>query len=269
VRLGWATDLHLDRAPAARRDRFLHTVAERHRSGAIEALVVTGDLAEGDASVWAAHVTRLFDASPGLPLYFVLGNHDFYRARSIADRRDQAGRMRNAVYLRGRATWLRPDVALVGVDGWGDARYGELTAWALPNDALNIPDLIRAFLQKRTAGALRRQGSVEGLSLRRSLADALRGNPSKVIVATHVPPFPEVSVFKGVAGDPHGVPYFACKATGDVLLEVAGKNPAVEFLVLAGHTHGKAAKQIRSNLRVLVGAAAYESPGLQATIDIT
>ena len=266
VRLGWATDLHLDHASPAAVARLLGRIRESFATKTWDALVVTGDIAEGGDAAWSGHVLPLLRA--GGPVSFVLGNHDFYGSAGIPARRRLAASLGAGAYLRAGATWLREDVALVGADGWGDARYGDPNAGALLNDALNIADLRRAHLQGKVQGAVRRLGTAEAAALRESLAPVLALRPKKVVVATHVPPFPEVCSHRGVAGDPSGTPYFACKATGDLLLEIAALHPATNFLVLAGHTHGRASAQIRSNLRALVGAARYQYPGLQPTVVI-
>src|SRR5215475_12570896 len=93
---------------------------ERVKQEQPQVLLVTGDIGEGDSVV--RFVTELADIAP---IYFVLGNHDFYRS-SIAAVRGQVQR------LDDRATWLpalaplqlTERVALLGVDGWGDARCG-------------------------------------------------------------------------------------------------------------------------------------------------
>lgn len=52
------------------------------------------------------------------------------------------------------------------------------------------------------------------------------------------------------------LPYFASKATGEVLNDICTAYPDINFLVLCGHTHGKAKYSPCSNL--LVEAAGIE-----------
>jgi hypothetical protein len=47
------------------------------------------------------------------------------------------------------------------------------------------------------------------------------------------------------------------KTLGEALLELAGDHPDVDFLVLAGHTHGRREFQAAPNLMVRVGEARY------------
>jgi 3',5'-cyclic-AMP phosphodiesterase len=68
------------------------------------------------------------------------------------------------------------------------------------------------------------------------LASAVEKYPH-VIVATHVPPFREAAWHQGLPSGDDFLPYFACKAMGDVLLAVAQSHPGCQILVLCGHTH--------------------------------
>ncbi len=40
-----------------------------------------------------------------------------------------------------------------------------------------------------------------------------------VVVLTHVPPFADAALHAGEQSGPHGLPFFACRAVGDVLAE--------------------------------------------------
>ena len=64
------------------------------------------------------------------------------------------------------------------------------------------------------------------------------------------------------------LPFFSCKAVGDVLLEAARAHPACQTLVLCGHTHGGGELQVLDNLRVVTGPAEYGRPEIQRIIDV-
>ncbi len=136
MRLAWATDIHLDHASESARRRFCQSVNEQ-----ADALVVTGDIAEshilGSALESLATLT-------GRPVYFVLGNHDFYRG-SVAGTRRQVGYVvtESLVYLsQAGVVELTPSTALVGHDGWADGRLGDLDGSdVILNDFLLIDEL--------------------------------------------------------------------------------------------------------------------------------
>ena len=53
------------------------------------------------------------------------------------------------------------------------------------------------------------------------------------------------------------LPFFSCKAVGDVLLEVAQSYPRCQTLVIYGHTHDGGEIQATETLRVGPGPAEY------------
>ena len=57
-------------------------------------------------------------------------------------------------------------------------------------------------------------------ALKQTLKEATNSNYKKVIIATHVPPFPECSWHKDKPSDNNWLPYFASKAIGDVIVDV-------------------------------------------------
>lgn len=52
------------------------------------------------------------------------------------------------------------------------------------------------------------------------------------------------------------------------LIRIAETNPAIEFLVLCGHTHSEAIYQPLNNLTVKVGKAEYYQPEIPDVIEI-
>ena len=72
MRLAWTTDLHLNFVGDAGVDQFLEEVRDVHA----DTVLVGGDI--GEADTFAAYLERIADAL-GLPVHFVLGNHDYYK----------------------------------------------------------------------------------------------------------------------------------------------------------------------------------------------
>jgi len=83
VRVGWVTDIHLEFVEERVRIRFHETL----RLAQLDALLIGGDT--GISHSLAGFLAEL-EESLDLPIYFVLGNHDFYKS-SIAIR-PQGGR---------------------------------------------------------------------------------------------------------------------------------------------------------------------------------
>lgn len=260
-RVAWLTDIHLEFLKPPAIDRFLGAVRE---TGA-DAVLITGDIAQ--APILAGllrHMVRVLVK----PVYFVLGNHDFYRgdidpvrAEMTALTRERSG----AVWLPAAGVVeLASGVGLVGHDGWADGRYGHyLRSTVLLNDYVMIDSLKITDAGERLA-QLQVLGDQAGDYLRGILPQAA-AQYGEVFVMTHVPPFIESCWYEGrtpALDDPY-LPHFTCKATGDALLAVADAHPQVRFTVLCGHVHHGGEAQVRPNLRVLTGAAEYEKPTVQ------
>ncbi len=270
TRLAWLTDIHLNFLNAAQRQAFLQEVAGQNP----EALVITGDIAE-------SHLLEamLLEVAQALqrPIYFVLGNHDFYRS-SVADTRRIATalsyRCEHLVHLPDRgAVPLGPNTALIGHEGWADARLGDFDASeVILNDYLLIDDLRHwhdlVTLDRETLGQhLRRLGDEAAACFRTVLPEAL-DRFQRVVVATHIPPFGEACRHDGRPANDHWLPHFSCAAVGEVLREHMQRRPDREMLVLCGHTHGGADVQILENLRVLSGQAEYGKPCVQQVLQL-
>lgn len=133
MRLVWLTDIHLNYLDGnvigdgvsdrwCDIDRFLESV----KAAKADAVLISGDI--GEAPYLAEYLPRIADFVDR-PVYFVLGNHDFYHG-SIASVRcamDPLGEQRKElVYLGGRsAIELTSSIGLIGDDSWADGRNGD------------------------------------------------------------------------------------------------------------------------------------------------
>jgi hypothetical protein len=233
-----------------------------------DAVLITGDIAEGPTvepllSIVAVELKK--------PIYFVLGNHDFYRG-SIRQVREAV------TALSGRSPWLRwlpatgvvrlgRDVALVGVDGWADGRLGDFVrSPVMLNDYVLIADLA-GLTKAALVSRLNDLGDAEAALLAPLLAEALSAS-RRVIVATHVPPFKEACWHEGKISNDDWLPHFTCRAVGQVLRQAALDHPDRKIRVLCGHTHGAGTAEILPNLKVVTGGAEYGEPRVQGTIEL-
>jgi 3',5'-cyclic AMP phosphodiesterase CpdA len=222
MRLAWATDIHLNFLTGMDRRRFLEPVR-----GQADALVVTGDIAESNS---LGEILRQMMAVLDMPIYFVLGNHDFYRGSVVGTRSALAEMISGSehlVYLsQTDVVELAPSTALVGHDGWADARLGDFDgSEVILNDFLLIDEL-RHWRDQYTLDkpslrqALQALGDGAAAHLKGVLPAAAEKYPH-VIVASHVPPFREATWYQGRPSADDYLPFFSCKAVGDVLLEAA------------------------------------------------
>jgi predicted MPP superfamily phosphohydrolase len=264
LRVAWVTDVHLNFVPSQKRFAFYDLI----RAARPDALLLGGDIGEADT------VTRLLKeiaAALQIPIYFVLGNHDFYGG-SIADVREAVERDTNA------SPWLHwlpasgvveltAATALIGHDSWADGRCGDFfRSEVMLNDYILIREL-RSLTKKALHARLNALGdeAAEFLEKRAEEALAVRRN---TIVLTHVPPFREACWHEGRISDDDWLPHFACRAAGDRLAAAMRARPDSGMTVLCGHTHGSGIARIFPNLVVSTGGAVYGEPVIQNVWDV-
>ena len=256
TRLAWATDLHLNFASKPVQQALLRNLLAQEA----DALVVTGDIAE--ALSFDLYLERLAEGF-GKPIYFVLGNHDYYRS-SIAEVRDRARR------LGGLLKWLpeagvvelNPDAALIGHDGWADGRFG---GYAKSDVMLSDFNFIAELSNLSKSGrrlAMEKLAEESAAHIRAVLPGALE-RYDRVIVATHVPPFRQATWHDGKVSDDDWLPFFSSRVAGVAIEEAVARHPDRKVTVLCGHTHGSGEVSILPNLRVITGGATYGQPAMQ------
>jgi Icc-related predicted phosphoesterase len=261
-RLAWVTDIHLNFLRPRAITAFFDMIAARQP----DAVLVGGDIGEADS---VAELLSEFEASLRRPIYFVLGNHDFYHGSISQVRRDVAALTQTARWLQWLPTagvvQLTHETGLVGHDGWADGRLGDYARSGMElNDYVLIAELAGLDRAKRLA-AMSALGDQAAAHLRACVPRALE-RYRHLVVLTHVPPFREACWHEGRISDDNALPHFACKAMGDVILEIMRAHPTHTMTVLCGHTHSAGVAQILPNLLVKTGAAAYGQPQLQEVL---
>lgn len=256
MKLAWATDIHVNFIGRPALEAFCDDIAA---SGA-SAVLLGGDISE--APYLADHLVAMADRL-ARPVYFVLGNHDFYHG-AIDEVRGRVTRLsREHEHLRwlpeAGVVELAPDLALAGHDGWGDARLGNPTTTpVLLNDFLLIHDL--AGLDRPTLiERLQHLGDQAAAFIEATVPAALERHP-RLLFLTHVPPFRDACWHEGAISDDDWLPWFTCKAAGDALAAAAAAHPDRTITVLCGHTHSSGEATIGPNLVVKTGAARYGAP---------
>jgi 3',5'-cyclic AMP phosphodiesterase CpdA len=263
MRLGWLSDIHLNFLDEGSARRFIAGLAG-HQA---DAWVVTGDI--GEARSLAGYL-RLFSEESPVPTYINLGNHDFYGGAIETT----TAALQTVVEAESRLVWLNAtglqlladQVALVGDDGWADARHGNaLTTPVMLNDFYRIADL-RGLSRPELIRTLNRLGDEAAARLAPKLADAARSCRT-VVVATHVPPYRQAAWHEGRPSDDDWAPWFTCRAVGEAIDACAQEHPATQFLVLCGHTHGSGSFSPLDNVIVHTAAADYGAPRVQRVFE--
>jgi predicted MPP superfamily phosphohydrolase len=265
-KLAWLTDIHLNFLDEDERAVFYESIEKTN----CDSVLITGDIAEAPSieMIMKEMVTQI-----NRPIYFVIGNHDYYRGsvKKVRDTLTSLTKNNDLLYWLPASGFqkINEKVIILGQDGWADGRLGDYqNSNVRLNDSRMIEELRNANILGRSQLLEKMQelADADAASLQIDLTNGLSQAPQKIIVLTHVPPFREACKYEGKISDNNWLPYFSSKVMGDLLIEIAASNPEVDFLVLCGHTHGEAHYQPLINLTVKAGLAEYSKPGIQEVI---
>ncbi len=254
----WLSDIHLNFLNAEQRLKFYAAIPK------CDHIVISGDIAE-------SHNVLTFIAdmemATGVPVHFVLGNHDFYGS-SIKDVRAAAKKL-NWI-PRNMGTPLSDDTILVGVDGWGDCRNGDYEHSRLTmSDWLYISELNTAYLKGsvKLKAALQKIADGDARKLAKRVTTALASGFKRIIIVSHVPPYAESCLYAGRKSTPDGLCFFSSQILGTTIGPIAKANPDIDFLWLCGHTHSKVKLNVLKNLIIQVAGSDYYYPTVAEEIE--
>jgi len=237
MKVCWITDIHLNFLVQPARLQFYESI----RNSSCEAVLITGDIAE--AMSVTLYLQEMADDLQR-PIYFVMGNHDYYGGQILDVRRQITDLCQAHKYLSWVTTpggiKLTDDVVITGIDGWADGRYGDYhNSEIVLNDSRLIYDISSAAVlgKDKLLKKMQELADADAADLAANLEKISQQAFKKVIILTHVPPFAEVCIYKDKATTADWLPFFSSKATGDVILKIAEQNQDKEYLVLSGHTH--------------------------------
>lgn len=262
----WLTDIHLERAKREDTERLLRKISKIEYG----ALIITGDIST--ATFLAGHLRELAESCAPRNLYFVAGNHDYHHGSIESVDREIASvcrSVKNLHHLQGdEIIPLSQDTALVGHRGWADARAGWGRQTIIGSrDHRSIKDfctLTRAELFAKMESL----GKESATAFRRTLPFAL-SKFQHVVVATHVPPFPDTAHFNNKCCGPAYQPHFCNLSAGMALVGITRNFPHKQVTVLSGHTHSPTTIRILTNLEARVGGALTGNPGIQNLLDFS
>lgn len=271
IKCGWVTDCHLDHID---NDKSLIDFSTSLLTSEPEALFFTGDISNSKRLVY--HLSAV-ESIVQRPIYYVLGNHDYYGSSVDEVRKSMNNVVNNSQHLKYMSNVsflsLTKKTAIIGHDCWYDAQNGNpyVNKFTM-NDWRQIKDFVYASNNNinnidgiiKCARKLAHDGM---LHLHNGIKNAVRYH-SNIVILTHVPPFEESHIYNGQQGNYVYSPWYTSKLTGDLLLQASNAYPNVNFLVLCGHTHNSWSGKIRNNLHVRVGAAEYGKPSLCELIEI-
>ena len=263
-RVVWLTDLHLNHCD----DELVDQLFEEVKSHQPDSIWIGGDFSESfQLSRYLRWIGHVFPC----PVYFVLGNHDYYFA-SIEMVRDQVMEVcqewSNLNYLtRSDPVQLTDRSALIGHDGWSDGRLGDYEkSVVMMHDYHTINDLAGLDKLERWE-VLKRLGDEAGDSIRERLISGFEEN-DHLYVLTHVPPTRDSCWHNGDISDDQWAPHFTCSAVGEAIREEMRNRPDKKVTVFCGHTHGEGSSQPLANWTIHTGKALYGHPSISRVFEV-
>jgi len=260
--LTWLTDVHLNFVQDSQVKELCKTITVSNP----DLVLISGDISE--APDLESHL-RLLEELIQCPIYFVLGNHDFYKgsihsvrgtAKRISESSNQLKWLSNMGVVK-----LTEQTGLLGHDTWADGRLGAgAKSPIFLNDFMLIKELRESRNLFETLNAL---GDESADYFKRHLPEALN-RFQHLLVMVHVPPFGEACWHEGKISGDDWLPHFTCHAVGEVLRQTMSAHPSKQMTVLCGHTHSAGVAQILPNLEVKTGAAIYGKPSVQEMLFI-
>ncbi len=264
IRYAWLTDIHLEFLGDEETAVFMKGLAAQKLDG----LFITGDVST--ALKIEAHL-QLFENLYQSPVYFVLGNHDYYggsieAVREMVEKICYKSKWLHWLPMSGVVA-LGKETCLIGHDGWADGRFGD---YATSNVLLNDYSKIHNFVRAGGVGRLALLNSLgdQAADYFRDILPKVLKQYEQIIVLTHIPPFKESCWHEGEISADDWLPHFSCKAAGDVFVNFMEGSPNKQMTVLCGHTHSSGKCRILPNLEVKTGGAKYGSPMIQEVVGV-
>jgi predicted phosphodiesterase len=262
MKILWLTDIHLEFPDADALDRFYRKLEKADA----DVVLISGDIGQAPTTI---EFLRELQTAVRCRVYFVFGNHDYYFG-SIKAVRSQASR----VYSSGPIRWLSisgivaltKSLCCIGHDGWGDGRNGNYGGSNVRLNDFELIEELTGLPRDMRLKKIKSLGDEAADHLKKLLSETLSAF-RHIVVVTHVPPFPESAWWMGKPSSPDWLPFFSCKALGDVLSEFMQKHPEKQMTVLCGHTHGSGTAKILPNLLVYTGSARYGFPRIQKVFE--
>jgi len=264
MKLAWCTDIHLDQVDDISLERF---VKQGVALGADGILVGGGTGEAEDLEGALSYLQR----GLGVPIWFVLGNHDYYGATfhsvdTRSRRLNSQGDMLNWLPEAGVVT-LTGSTVLFGHGGWGDAQIGLSDSSNVSlRDFTDIGDL-RDLSRGARNEYLRLRGRLAGEHIERCF-DGLSESVEQVILLTHVPPFASACWTSGTIAPDDWLPFYTCKAVGDAILRAVESSYSGKVLVLCGHTHGEGIVEPHPRVQVITGGSVFGKPKWQRLMTV-
>ena len=261
--LSWVTDIHFNFISAVEQLDFCQKIQQENSSG----VLVGGDI--GEALSICNYLTMMAEII-SKPIYFVLGNHDFYHG-SIGRVRENVRKL----VCRYPHLHFLPDknpielssvTVLLGCTAWADGRNGDFFLSPVRLNDFTLISELQELEPVLLYNRLNMLGDDDAVLLDGVLPGVMQ-KYREVIILTHVPPFDKACWHEGNVANSDYLPHFSNSGVGQVIVKVLDNHSNCSIRLFCGHTHSPGVVQIRPNLEVITGGAKYYQPELQTPVE--
>ena len=248
----WFTDCHLDKLLPWTLAKFIYDIVKENPAG----VFLTGDISVGPLLCY--HL-KLMAEFIHCPIYFILGNHDYY-FKTFEEQhqniRDLCKQYDNLIWVtESDIIYLGNEVALIGAEGWYDARLGNPDYLKFTFDWLLIKDFKKCKNMTQRIDMFRELSKNSCKIIKEKLESALDKDYKTIYILTHMPPWKQATRDEGTFLEKYYLPYNVNLALGETIEKVMQdrKKKSVECWV--GHTHVPEYIRVSRNIVCQVGAA--------------
>ncbi|WP_165475086.1 metallophosphoesterase family protein [Legionella yabuuchiae] len=248
MRTLWLTDLHVNRLD---KEQYIHLL-ERIQASEAEAVWITGDI--GDPPLNWRFLEDLF-CKFTKPVYFVLGNHDYYHLQ-VDEARQKARNLShaypNAYYLTYESGFTLKDNFIVGIGCWSNT--GSIPLRENTWDSDSIKDLMRLNLDDLNS-KLNQLAEQDAAFLLQKCAAGIKKSIKTIIIFTHIPPMEAMHGHYPVRTLEENRTIYYSFALSDALKQLLDTYPEINLRVYSGHLHQVQEYQITDRLQGYIAEA--------------
>lgn len=250
----WFTDTHLNNVLPWTKALFIRNIVKENPKG----IFLTGDISNG---LTTAFNLKLLANFVKCPIYFVLGNHDYYFSninKTHNKIKEMCEKYPNLIWLTNSdVIGLTDQVAIIGTEGWYDAAIGKPEYLKYTLDWLLIEDFRKLNFMPERIEMFKILAEKSCQIISNKLQKALDQGYKSIYILTHFPPWKEATRDEGTIMEKFWLPYNVNLKLGKTIESIMSDYKKRNVTILSGHTHTDAWIHVSRNIECKVNKAKY------------